>query len=144
MPLIEPTPERLQKFLEGIGDETPIVMINLLRYREQANYPEGFDATPCSGREAYGRYGQVAMKKVEGVGGRLLWAGKVELGLIATDDDQWDDVAIVQYPSRKAFVDMISQPDYMAATVHRTAGLADTRLIATTTVLDLFEARVGD
>jgi len=138
MPPIEPTPARIQKFLEKIDDETPIVMINLLRYRDQASYPPGSDATPCSGREAYERYAEVAMKKVEEVGGRLLWAGRVELGVIAPDEEEWDDVAILQYPSRKAFVHMISQPDYLAAAVHRKAGLADTRLIATTTVVDLF------
>ena len=50
MKTVEPSPERLEAFLSG-DDDAPIVMINLLRYREQAAYPEGFDAEPCSGRD---------------------------------------------------------------------------------------------
>ena len=53
---IDPSQEQLQAFLAGEDDGSPIVMINLLRYRAEADYPESFDAAPCSGREAYQRY----------------------------------------------------------------------------------------
>jgi uncharacterized protein (DUF1330 family) len=129
---VDPTPEKLQAFLAQEDEGSPIVMINLLRYREQAAYPEGFAAGACSGREAYRRYGAVAAERVASVGGRVLWAGEVRFCLIAPEAEQWDDAVLVEYPSRKAFLEMVSQPAYQAIVPHRSAALADSRLIATT------------
>jgi len=131
MPSIDPTPEQMQRLLQDVGRLGPIVMINLLRYRAQAEYPPGFDATPCTGREAYQRYGAVAMVKVAEVGGSMLWMGAVKMPVIAPDGEEWDDAVLVQYPSRAAFVEMVSKPDYQAAVPHRTAALADSRLLLT-------------
>ena len=61
---IEPQPDRLQAFLGKLDDETPVVMINLLRYRERAAYPAGSEHAPCSGREAYQRYSETALQKI--------------------------------------------------------------------------------
>jgi uncharacterized protein (DUF1330 family) len=133
---VEPTPEKLQQ-LTALEDG-PIVMINLLRYRAQAEYPEGFEATPCSGREAYQRYGAVAARLVGAVGGRPLWIGNVKAAVIAPAGEEWDDAVLVEYPSRKAFLEMVSQPEYQAVAPHRTAALEDSRLIATQTVADRF------
>ncbi len=129
---IEPLLEEFLVFLQT-PVATPLVMINLLKYRERAEYPAGFDAEPCSGRDAYGRYGAVAVEKLAAVGARIVWMGTVDGCPIAPKDESWDDVAIVEYPSRQAMLEMISMPDYQASTVHRTAGLENTRLIATTT-----------
>ena len=49
--------------------------------------------------------------------------------LIVEGDEQWDDALLARYPSRDAFVDMQKSPTYQAALPHRTAGLADTRLV---------------
>jgi uncharacterized protein (DUF1330 family) len=108
-------------------------MINLLRYRERAAYPEGFEAEPCSGREAYLRYGAEAARRIASVGGRMLWMGSVRATVIAPESEEWDDAVLVEYPSRKAFFEMVSQPEYQAVAPHRTAALEDSRLIATTT-----------
>lgn len=129
---IEPDPGRLQDLLTGGDADLPIVMINLLRYRERAEYPEGFDATPCSGREAYQRYGERARPRVAAVGGRLVWMGAATATLIGPAEERWDDAILVEYPSKKAFVQMATDPDYVAIAVHRTAALADSRLICTT------------
>jgi len=131
--MIDPPLEEFLAFLQE-PVETPLVMINLLKYRERAEYPQDFDAEPCSGRDAYGRYGVVAMEKLAKVGAGIVWVGSVDRCAIAPPDESWDDVAVVVYPSRKAMLEMISMPDYQASTVHRTAGLENTRLIATTTV----------
>jgi uncharacterized protein (DUF1330 family) len=128
---VEPSPERLQGFLAKLDDATPLVMINLLRYRERAQYPAGAGADPCSGREAYQRYGAVALQKVASVGGRIVWMGQVAASVIAPEGEEWHDAVLVEYPSRKAFLDMIALPDYQAAVFHRTAALEDSRLIAT-------------
>ncbi len=138
MSSIEPSPEKLQSFLESGSDDDPIVMINLLRYREQANYPEGFAAEPCSGREAYQRYGEVAIKTIAAVGGRMVWMGSVQATVIGPAGEEWDDAVLVEYPSRKAFLGMVAQADYLAAAPHRTAALEDSRLIATTQQAELF------
>lgn len=127
---IDPTRAGLTQ-LQALPQDTPVVMLNLLRYREQAVYPEAAQAPPCSGREAYRRYGRVAQQQVAAVGGELLWLGAVQAQLIAPTDEQWDEVMLVRYPSVAAFLQMLSEPDYQAATVHRTAALANSRLIAT-------------
>jgi len=137
---IDPTAEQLRAFLESGEDDTPIVMINLLRYRAQAAYPEGFDAEPCSGREAYQRYGAVATQRVASVGGRLIWLGSAQHTVIGPEAERWDDAVLVEYPSRKAFLTMVSQPEYQATVPHRSAALEDSRLIATHTLADGFRA----
>ena len=131
MPSIEPEPEQLQRLLRDVAEPGPVVMINLLRYRDHAAYPAGVDATACSGREAYQRYGAVAVHTIAEVGGEILWMGAVQTALIAPQGEEWDDVVLVQYPSRQAFVEMVSRADYQAVVVHRTAALADSRLLVT-------------
>lgn len=131
---VEPKPEQLLQWL-GEPLEGPIAMINLLRYREQAAYAPDAGVTPCTGREAYGRYSEVAIQKVAGVGGRVVWMGVVQAALIAPEGERWDDAVIVEYPSKEAFLRMISDPEYQACVFHRTAALEDSRLIATRTAL---------
>ena len=128
---VEPSAGRIQGFVAAADDGAPLVMINLLRYRERAQYPPGSGADPCSGREAYQRYAAVALQKVASVGGRIVWMGQVAASVIAPEGEEWDDAVLVEYPSRKAFLAMIALPDYQAAAVHRTAALEDSRLIAT-------------
>ena len=138
---IEPDPQAVQAFLEAEQEAAPIVMINLLRYREAAEYPAeppaGLDATPCSGREAYQRYGALVGPMIGKAGGRIVYIGKAETTLIAPDAEQWDDAVLVEYPSRKAFVGMVGTPEYESAAQHRKAALADSRLIATTRLAGL-------
>jgi hypothetical protein len=57
--------------------------------------------------------------------------GHVAVSVIAPEGEEWDDAVLVEYPSRKAFLDMLALPDYQAAVFHRTAALDDSRLIAT-------------
>ncbi|MBN2297041.1 MAG: DUF1330 domain-containing protein [Deltaproteobacteria bacterium] len=112
-------------------DDTSIIMLNLLKYREQAKYPEGFNAEPCSGKQAYERYAQGARETLKAIGARAVWKGKVEGILIGPEGEYWDDVILVQYPSRKIFLKMVKSDDYKKASVHRTAALEDSRLICT-------------
>ncbi len=131
MPSIEPSASQMQQLLQDIAVPGPIVMINLLRFHAHADYPAGFEATPCSGREAYQRYGAVAVVKVVEAGGKILWMANAKLSVIAPEGETWDEAVLVQYPSRAAFVQMVQRPDYLAAAPHRTAALADSRLILT-------------
>jgi uncharacterized protein (DUF1330 family) len=138
MPWIEPSPERLQKLVAEANEESPVVMINLLRYRDRAEYPQGSDETPCSGEEAYQRYGALVLPMLGEVGAKLLWRGSVKHIVIGPASEEWDEALLVQYPSRRAFLTMVSRPDYLRAAAHRSAALADSRLIATTTVASGF------
>lgn len=140
---IEPSAQRIQEFVAEGDPDSAIVMINLLRYRERAAYPDGFDAVPCSGREAYERYGVEAIRHVEATGGRMLWMGAVRSTVIGPDDERWDDAVLVEYPSRKAFLGMVTSPDYLAIAVHRSAALEDSRLICTETRASLLESPAG-
>ncbi|SIP87714.1 DUF1330 domain-containing protein [Aquipseudomonas alcaligenes] len=129
MPSINPSREQLAAFAQNMADDTPILMLNLLRYREAADYPPGSGHSPCSGREAYKRYSRVALGKVQGAGGKVELMAPAQMALIAPDDEQWDELLLVRYPSKAAFLGMLADPEYRAATVHRTAALADSRLI---------------
>jgi len=119
------TPNRDQ-FIEYAGNQRPgeVVMVNLLKFKQRAEGEEG------SGAEAYGRYGDAVVKQVEARGGRVVWMGRVENVLIGdTENDAWDTVVLVAYPSRQAFIDMVSAPEYQEAHTHREAGLERTVLL---------------
>jgi len=129
MRAIEPTKEQLEKFI-SLDQEQPIVMLNLLKFKDQATYPEGSEHAACTGLEAYMLYSAVAMPSIEKVGGKILWSSVPEMKMITGSDENWDMTAIVRYPSRKAFLEMTTAlPEYQAALVHREAGLAYQELI---------------
>jgi uncharacterized protein (DUF1330 family) len=129
MPSTHPERDALME-LARLPDAGPVVMLNMLRFRTQAEYPAGSGHAPCSGREAYRRYAKEAGPHFESLGGRLVWLGQVERVLIGPEQEPWDEVFLAQYPSRRAFVQMVSDRGYLATTIHRTAALADSRLIA--------------
>lgn len=126
---IEPTTEQFNAFSEADQDQ-PIVMVNLLKFREKAEYPEGAAEAGSTGAAAYARYGAVAQKKIEEVGGRVVWGAPQQMVMIGDDgQDLYDSVAVVFYPSRAAFQRMIAMPDYQEAAKHRAAGLAFQKLL---------------
>ncbi len=129
MPSLNPSPEQLKRFAERMPSGEPILMLNLLRFNAQAVYPAGSQEAPCSGREAYARYSRTALAKVRAAGGDVQVAAKAQVALIAPADEAWDELLLVRYPSPDAFLQMLADPQYRAATLHRTAALADSRLI---------------
>jgi uncharacterized protein (DUF1330 family) len=125
---IGPTKEQIKALVES-ELETPVVMLNLLKFAERSG---GNGAG--SGRDSYGRYGDRVRSMLEQVGGRVLWQGRADSVVIGGEADDWDAVILVEYPSRKAFIEMMSSPKYQEVSKDRTAGLADSRLIAMTEV----------
>jgi uncharacterized protein (DUF1330 family) len=123
MSSITPNREAFMK-LASSDDSTPVVMLNLLKFKERSDDGER------SGQEEYGSYAQSVTKMVEERGGKLVWSGRPEQILIGDETQEWDVVALVEYPSRKAFIEMVSAPDYMEAHTHREGGLERTVLIA--------------
>jgi len=135
MKTLNPTRESLSYLKDALPKDTPIVMVNLLKFRDKALYPQGSSFEGCSGRNAYKRYMETAMEKLSEVGARPIWMSKAMVGVIAPEDETWDQIFLVKYPSVDAFMTMLKMPDYLAATVHREAALEDSRLIATIEIL---------
>ena len=128
---IGPTKEQIQALVES-ELETPVVMLNLLKFAERQAGDGGEGAVAGSGRDSYARYGDRVRSMLEKVGGRVLWQGRADSVVIGGEADDWDAVILVEYPSRKAFLEMTSSPKYQEVSKDRTAGLADSRLIAMT------------
>ena len=121
----------LDQLSATVPDGQPVVMVNLLRFRERAVYPEGRPGEPVTGRQAYETYSQLTLPHLRKVGARPIWRADAGACLFAPTGERWDEVILVRYPSRSAFAQMISNPDYQSGTIHRTAALEDSRLIAT-------------
>lgn len=116
-----PVGAQMQAMLES-GPGGPIIMVNLLKFRDKAQYPDG-RASTLSGREAYNIYAQGVTKLLAEVGGRVLFAGDVTFLTIGTVDALWDEVALAEYPNRAAMVAMSSSQGFRDIAVHRAAGL---------------------
>lgn len=120
----EPTASQLQIFRNAEQDG-PINMVNLLKFRQQAEYATG-DAESderLSGREAYQKYAAVAMQKILANGGSIDFLAPSEQCFVGGEEDDWDQVVIVRYPSRAAYLAGFDSADYQAAIRHRIAGL---------------------
>jgi uncharacterized protein (DUF1330 family) len=122
---VDPTKETFAAF-RGNDRAGPIHMLNLIRLRERAAYPDGREAT---GAQAYAAYGRDSAPVFARLGGRIVWRGRFELMLIGPPDEHWDIAFIAEYPSVAAFVEMIRDPAYREAVKHRQAAVADSRLI---------------
>ena len=122
---VDPTKETFAAFREN-DREGPIHMLNLVRLRERAAYPDG---RPVTGAEAYAAYGRDSAPVFARLGGRIVWRGAFELMLIGPAEEKWDLCFIAEYPSVAAFVEMIRDPAYREAVKHRQAGVLDSRLV---------------
>lgn len=127
-----PAPTQIQRLMEG-PEDSPVVMVNLLKFKAEA---DGANAG-MSGAESYMKYGSEMRKFVESKGGRFIWTGRVDSMLIGESDVDFDVVALVEYPSRKAFLEIAGSDHVAKIGEDRKMGLAGQWLIATTEVGDL-------
>ena len=127
---IDPSPANFQAFKDLPRDE-PIHMLNLLEYREQAEYPQSHEhaGKGWSGRRAYEEYGKTSGPIFRRVGGTIVWRGSFQTMVTGPDAKRWHDGFIAQYPNAGAFFEMIKDPEYQQAVVNRTAALVDSRLM---------------
>ncbi len=119
---VYPSREQFEEFF-AIGDDGPYVMVNLLKFKDRAEYPDDPEST-LSGRDAYEIYGVEVSKIVESRGGRIVFSGDVTGMIVGEVEDQWDAVALAEYPSKAAFQEMMMSPEWAAIEHHRVAGLA--------------------
>ena len=127
---VYPTSSRVEELMANASD-SPIVMLNLLKFREQAAYQDGRDSD-LTGRQAYDLYGASMQKVIEASGGQVLFGGDVASLVIGEVDDLWDTCVLVQYPSAAAFATIVTSPEVTEIGVHRAAGLEGQLLIRLT------------
>jgi hypothetical protein len=114
-----------QAFVASLPDDGPVVMLNLMRFREHSLDGNG------SGWDAYMRYSKADMPLLKMVGGTVLWAGRVEGAALGDlGDGRWDWAALGLYPSRGAFLSMMTSPEYQLANVDRENGVEDHLILA--------------
>jgi len=128
---VSPTPEAIASFIAR-DISGPVRMLNLLRFRDTADYSEYPDLAPddsLTGEEAYDLYGAVVLPLLGSFGAKPVLMGSGGSLLIGPDDAQWDRVLVVEYPSVATFLEFIQSPEYQAISGHRTAAVADSRLL---------------
>jgi uncharacterized protein (DUF1330 family) len=115
------------KGLSDLDQTAPVVMLNLMRFRERSLDGDG------SGWDAYLRYSALTVPMIKARGGTLLWTGNAKtVALGAEHGNQWDYVAQVYYPSLAAFTDMMTSPDYEnSSDPHRRNGCAEHVIVCT-------------
>ena len=140
---IESIPEALREHVDSPGNpnaeqfrrllsanlEGPLHFVNLLAFKEMAEYPTDHPLAneQLSGAQAYNNYGAVALEQVLKRGGRLVTLNSVEQQLIGANR-QWHQIATMEYKQVNAFIEMLLDPEYQAALVHRDAGLEATEV----------------
>lgn len=107
----------------GAAEDGPFVMVNLLKFKPKAEYPDGSDSE-LTGAEAYARYAAAVSKLVVELGGSMRYGGHVTGLMIGEVEDLWDMIALAEYPSLAAFQQMATSQAYHAIEHHRAAGLA--------------------
>jgi len=130
-PYLEPGEDAWQVFLTG-GIGGSVVMLNLLRFRETADYsatPELAPANPISGEEAYRCYMKHARPHLQRAGGEVIFFGTGRRFLIGPPEERWEVAMLVRYPSVEAFRSFVTNQEYLAGIGHRLAALSDSRLL---------------
>jgi uncharacterized protein (DUF1330 family) len=125
---VSPTGKQIKELMNS-ADDKPVVMVNLLKFRKITESGE-------EGRKAYERYGRNIMPILQEIGARVLWLGSVKQVFIGGEYDYWDEVLLVEYPSRKVFLQMISRPDYLEIHKDREMALENSALLASKPVVN--------
>ena len=127
---VYPTASRVEALMADDSGR-PVVMVNLLKFRAKAVYPDG-RPSDLTGRQAYDLYGAAMQKVIEDNGGRLLFGGDIASLVIGEVGDLWDTCILVEYPSAAAFAAIVTSPEVAEIGVHRAAGLEGQLLIRAT------------
>ncbi|WP_109468252.1 DUF1330 domain-containing protein [Albibacillus kandeliae] len=125
-------PDRAQfEAFKALDRDRPIEMLNLVQFRDRASYPADHPLAGAglSGAEAYANYGRDSGPVFARVGGEVIWRGGFEAMLIGPADERWDAAFIARYPTAHAFLEMVTDPVYRQAVVHRQSAVVTSRLI---------------
>jgi hypothetical protein len=131
---LDPSDENARRFFER-GIQGPVTMLNLLRFREKADYsafPELAPPEPISGSAAYDRYVRHTIPYLTASGGSIVFFGTGGHNFVGPADERWDLVMLVRQSSVNDFFAFASNKEYLAGVGHRTAALEDSRLLPVT------------
>lgn len=126
---ITPTEEQYNNLMSMDDAEGPVMMINMLRFHDQADYSDHPEQTPCTGKEAYDRYGEAVFPILADLGAKPVWMSDVANTFIAPEGEDWDQFIIVQWDTIGAFKSLMANEEYHKIAFHRDAATSDTRLI---------------
>lgn len=118
---------------KSLDRSTPINMLNLVQFHEKAAYPADHPlaAQDLTGAQAYKNYGTHSGPVMSRVGAEIIWRGGFDVSLIGDSSEIWDAMFIAHYPTAGAFLEMVTDPEYQRAVVHRQAAVLTSRLIRT-------------
>ncbi|HEX3542798.1 MAG TPA: hypothetical protein VHT75_20385 [Acidimicrobiales bacterium] len=128
---LDPNDENVRRLIAR-NVQGPVSMLNMLRFREVASYssfPELAPDEPISGSKAYELYMRHTLPFLLATGGAVEFVGKGGYYFVGPADERWDLVLIVRQNSVADFFSFASNIDYLKGVGHRTAALADSRLL---------------
>jgi uncharacterized protein (DUF1330 family) len=115
------TDQQMKDLLKA-DDGGPVCLINLIKFKEKAEYDDGRE-TDLSGVEAYQIYGAAIGPMIRALGGDVIFTSVLKGMVVGEVEELWDVMAIVRYPTLQSFIDMVSSPEYLKVYHHRLAGL---------------------
>ncbi|SDW60764.1 Uncharacterized conserved protein, DUF1330 family [Ruegeria halocynthiae] len=125
-------PERAQfEAFKDLDRDHPIEMLNLIKFRAKAAYPTDHQLANAdlTGAQAYRNYGVETAPIIARLGASILWRGTFHTTLIGPSDEIWDEMFIARYPTAHVFLEMVTDPVYRCAVIHRQAAVETSRLI---------------
>lgn len=125
---VTPTKEEFVDFIKNYPSQTPIVMVNILKFREKSGKGDE------TGKDAYLRYSKNMFPLIEKAEGKVVWMGNINRTIIGDYDAQPDMVLIVSYPSKESFIDMSTSAEYAEISKDRKIALEYGALMASTTI----------
>ena len=134
---INVNPESGKKFYQDFYNKGGIVMLNLLKFRQKADYTNLEQIKPneeVTGEKAYQLYMKNILHEFEKAGSRIIYYGKSKDFLIGPEPEKWDAVLIVEYESVMKFMELTQNQDYLKNAGHRNAALEDSRLLPSTEI----------
>lgn len=128
---IDPDRDNFTAF-KALPRDEPIHLLNLVRYRDQAAYPEGHEnhGRGLSGKQAFAEYFRTIGPFFTRLGVSIIWQADDGLTLTGPKGQMWDLGFVAAFPQAVTFLELVTDPDYRAnVVVHRTAAVADSRLV---------------
>ncbi|MBU2905835.1 DUF1330 domain-containing protein [Arenibacter algicola] len=134
---LEGTPDSGKQFYQNFKDKGKIIMLNLLKFKETADYTNIeylSSKQEISGEEAYQLYLDATIPRLQEIGSEIIFYGKSKEYLIGPETEKWDAVLLVKHQSVMKFMEFAQSEDYLKYAGHRTAALEDSRLLPTTEI----------
>lgn len=127
---VDPSRENFDRF-KALPRDEPVEMLNLVRFRALAQYPEGHPLAGegLTGAEAYAEYMRTILPVLARAGGEIAWRGAFRCMVTGPAAWEWDETFVMRYPSAAAFIGMVKDPDYAPVVIHRQAAVEDSRLV---------------